>query len=355
MCALASRSPDAPALESIGTVSSGTRAPTLTAPRGPATLPMPPRILLADDSVTVQKVIELTFSDEGMQVVAVGDGRQAIERLDSDPPDVVLADVSMPERDGYEVAEHVKRTPSLAHIPVVLMTGAFEQLDEARAREVGCDGVLAKPFEPQMVITMVRELLAKKNGRGLDAEVAEPLAAAAGVAEGYPFEPGAAGGRTPRTLDDFFDRIDEALNVPPAVAIDAGTFEEGQPAIVEAQTARVEPAAVVEPIEAQAPPVSVAPVAASPLADAFSELLADELGESPLPPSWGTVAPAQAAPAVSQPDPAPAPTDAFVEEVVRRVVAHVSTDVLRAEVAKHVIEVAERLVREEIERIKGNA
>ena len=328
---------------------------------------MPPRILLADDSVTVQKVIELTFSDEGMLVVAVGDGRQAIERLDSDPPDVVLADVSMPERDGYEVAEHIKRTPSLAHIPVVLMTGAFEQLDEARAREVGCDGVLAKPFEPQMVITMVRELLAKKNRGLLDVEVAEPPATTAGVAEGYPFEPGAAGGRTPRTLDDFFDRIDEALNVPPPAATDVGTFEEGQPAIatdvyggtptssVEDRTAAVAPAAAVEPIEAQAPPVPVAPAAASPLADAFSELLADELGESPLPPSWGTSAPAQPAPPVSEPTPAPGPSDAFVEEVARRVVAHLSADVLRAEVAKHVIEVAERLVREEIERIKGNA
>lgn len=325
---------------------------------------MPPRILLADDSVTVQKVIELTFSDEGMQVVAVGDGRQAIERLNSDPPDVVLADVSMPERDGYEVAEHVKRTPSLAHIPVVLMTGAFEQLDEARARDVGCDGVLAKPFEPQMVITMVRELLAKKDGRDVQAEVSEPHAAAAGVADGYPFEPGAAGARSPRTLDDFFDRIDEALNVPPAVAIDAGTVEVGQQPVLEAQTAlvepaaRVEPAAVVEPLAAPEAQLSVGPVAASPLADAFSELLADELGESPLPPSWGTVAPPQAAPAVpvvSDPAPAPIPSDAFVEDVARRVVAHLSTDVLRAEVARHVIEVAERLVREEIERIKGNS
>ena len=323
---------------------------------------MPPRILLADDSVTVQKVIELTFSDEGMQVVAVGDGRQAIERLDTDPPDVVLADVSMPERDGYEVAEHVKRTPSLAHIPVVLMTGAFEQLDEARARDVGCDGVLAKPLEPQMVITLVRELLAKANGREPAADAAQTPAAVTGAAEGYPFEPGAAAGRTPRTLDDFFDRIDEALNVPPAVAIQSETFD-GQPPILEARAATAEPVAVVEPVTAQEPPLQVAPAAPSPLADAFSELLADELGESPLPPSWGTVAPAHVAAVVPQPTPAqPAPpavtptaTDEFVEDVARRVVARLSTDVLRAEVARHVIEVAERLVREEIERIKGNS
>ena len=69
----------------------------------------------------------------------------------------------MPERDGYEVAAFVKAVPQLAHIPVLLLTGAFEPVDEARAREVGCDGVLVKPFEPQLVIARVRELLA---GRG---------------------------------------------------------------------------------------------------------------------------------------------------------------------------------------------
>jgi hypothetical protein len=72
----------------------------------------------------------------------------------------VLADVGMPERDGYEVAAFVKRTPHLAHIPVLLLTGAFEPVDEQRASAVGCDGVLAKPFEPHMVITRVKELLA---------------------------------------------------------------------------------------------------------------------------------------------------------------------------------------------------
>jgi CheY-like chemotaxis protein len=121
---------------------------------------MPQKLLLADDSVTIQRVIELTFADEDVQVIAVGDGRQAIERIEAERPDIVLADVGMPERDGYEVAAYVKRTPHLAHIPVLLLTGAFEPVDEKRASEVGCDGVLAKPFEPQMVITRVKELLA---------------------------------------------------------------------------------------------------------------------------------------------------------------------------------------------------
>ena len=121
---------------------------------------MPHTLLLADDSVTIQRVIELTFADEDVQVVAVGDGEQAIAILNTRPPDIVLADIGMPKVDGYEVAQHIRTTLSLAHIPVVLLTGAFEPVDEARAAAVGIDAVLTKPFEPQLVITKVKELLA---------------------------------------------------------------------------------------------------------------------------------------------------------------------------------------------------
>src|SRR5437763_9862647 len=130
------------------------------------TTKVPYTLLLADDSVTIQRVIELTFADEDVKVVAVSDGDQAIQRLDSAPPDIVLADIGMPGKNGYEVAQYVKRSPHLAHIPVVLLTGAFEPVDQARAAEAGCDGILAKPFEPQLVITRVKELL----GRGAPAK-----------------------------------------------------------------------------------------------------------------------------------------------------------------------------------------
>src|ERR1700674_4291948 len=124
---------------------------------------VPHTLLLADDSVTIQRVIELTFADEDIDVIAVGDGQQAIDRLDADPPDIVLADVDMPKRDVYEVAAYVKSRPKLAHIPVVLLTGAFEPIDQARAIEAGSSDVLAKPFEPQMVINRVKQLLGKKQ------------------------------------------------------------------------------------------------------------------------------------------------------------------------------------------------
>ncbi|MCA1563726.1 MAG: response regulator, partial [Acidobacteria bacterium] len=103
---------------------------------------MPHKLLLADDSVTIQRVIELTFADEDIHVIAVGDGQQAIARVQSDRPDIVLADVGMPERNGYEVASFIRGSPEFAHIPVLLLTGAFEPIDEGRARAAGCDGVL---------------------------------------------------------------------------------------------------------------------------------------------------------------------------------------------------------------------
>ena len=114
------------------------------------------KLLLADDSPTIQKVISLTFADEGMEVVAVGDGVQALRALeDETPPAVVLADVVMPGPDGYELCERVKRDGRLRHVPVVLLVGTFEPFNEAEARRVGADTVLTKPFQS------IRDLVSK--------------------------------------------------------------------------------------------------------------------------------------------------------------------------------------------------
>ncbi len=105
------------------------------------------KLLLADDSVTVQKVIELTFADEGVEVISVGDGEQAIERVEELIPDVVLVDVFMPGFSGYEVCEYIKTSEQLKHIPVMLLVGSFEPFDEAEARRVGANDILTKPFQ----------------------------------------------------------------------------------------------------------------------------------------------------------------------------------------------------------------
>jgi CheY-like chemotaxis protein len=105
------------------------------------------KLLLADDSATIQKVIDLTFADEGVRVVAVGNGQDAIDQLLELEPDIILADCFMPSPDGYEVCRYVKTHEKLKHIPVMLLVGSFEPFDEAEARRVGADDILTKPFQ----------------------------------------------------------------------------------------------------------------------------------------------------------------------------------------------------------------
>ncbi len=140
------------------------------------------KILLADDSITIQKVIELTFSDEDFEVVTVSNGRLAIERVQEVRPDLVLCDIIMPEKDGYEVCEFIKKNAATAQIPVLLLTGAFEPFDQERASRAGCDGFLAKPFEPQTLIAKVKELLNQASGRP---SAVRPGAAAAAPPPAY--------------------------------------------------------------------------------------------------------------------------------------------------------------------------
>ncbi|MDQ5844843.1 MAG: response regulator [Acidobacteriota bacterium] len=113
------------------------------------------KLLLADDSITIQKVVELTFSDEGVNVVCVNNGREAVDLVEEFVPDVVLADVFMPQLNGYEVCEYIKQNEKLKHIPVMLLVGSFEPFDEAEARRVGADDTLTKPFQS------IRRLLEK--------------------------------------------------------------------------------------------------------------------------------------------------------------------------------------------------
>ena len=120
---------------------------------------MPKKILLADDSITIQKVVELTFSDGDYEVIAVNNGAKAIAKLGEIRPDIILSDIIMPEKNGYEVCEFVKSHPEYRNIPVVLLTGTFEPFDPDRADKAGCDAVVTKPFESQSLIHKVEELI----------------------------------------------------------------------------------------------------------------------------------------------------------------------------------------------------
>jgi CheY-like chemotaxis protein len=127
------------------------------------------KLLLADDSVTIQKVIELTFADEGVRVVAFGNGDEALANLQEVAPDVVLADVFMPGKTGYQLCEHIKQNEQLKHIPVMLLVGSFEPFDEAEARRVGADDILTKPF--QSIRRLIDRVGALVGGRSPEEEV----------------------------------------------------------------------------------------------------------------------------------------------------------------------------------------
>src|ERR1700674_1694879 len=138
---------------------------------------MAKRILLADDSITIQKVDELTFSDGDYEVTAVNNGNKAIQKLSEMRPDIILSDIIMPEKNGYEVCEYVKSHPEFRTIPVVLLTGTFEPFDPDRADKAGCDAVVTKPFESQGLIQKVEELIAQaRAGASAQAAPAPPPA-----------------------------------------------------------------------------------------------------------------------------------------------------------------------------------
>jgi CheY-like chemotaxis protein len=124
---------------------------------------MASKILLADDSITIQKVVNLTFVDEGIEVVSVSNGEMAERRLAEVNPDLVLADIFMPGKNGYELCEAIKRNPRFQNVPVVLLVGAFEPFDQAEARRVGADTHLTKPFESRVLVETVRKLISSRH------------------------------------------------------------------------------------------------------------------------------------------------------------------------------------------------
>jgi CheY-like chemotaxis protein len=398
-------------------------------------------------------VVELTFSGEDVEVLAVGDGEEAIARIPSERPDIILADIGMPKRSGYEVAAFVKGSPELEQIPVLLLAGAFEPVDETKAREARCDGVLVKPFEPQHVIARVRELV---GGKGDTARADLKVRPSAPSSDEHPSDQPVLHEHHPspedvmeigtqdvlssdellppsgdaaseadalmldRSLDDYFDKLDEAfatINIaarpaespldisapaaerPTLVETDLGSLDGLMPPSVSepAQPDTSDPFAALDTISideavqvptldellADVPPVpggrviDFQPRAAdsgSPalgvglppagtaarttstqvpagetdgiIAEAFTALLAVESGE-----------PGAVAPRLVMNGSAPVVSESMLDDVAQRVIQRLdlgSSDTLHAIVKEIVSNVSERLVREEIDRIRRN-
>ena len=137
---------------------------------------MSKKLLLADDSITIQKVIQITFAHEDYELTITDNGDAALAKAQELKPDLIMSDVYMPGKNGYELTTAIKQDPALQHIPVLLLAGSFEPFDEDKARSCKADAWIEKPFESQNLIDKVAELLS-----------AAAVAESAPVAEPEPF------------------------------------------------------------------------------------------------------------------------------------------------------------------------
>jgi CheY-like chemotaxis protein len=260
-------------------------------------------VLVADDSPTIQKKALGILKGEGFEVETVSNGVAAIKRLAVLHPVVILADVSMPGRDGYEVCEFVKKSAELSHVPVLLVASDMEPYDDARGAQVKADGIIKKPFEPQELISIVMKF----------AEQCE--AAAAPVSAPAPPPP------APEPAQDFaaFNELpEETPTVVQHVAPDFSGVSEGvafaEPAVEEAPGYSTEPpSAEIEGQYAapqmEPPPTEMEGQYAAPEAEAEIAL-----EPAPAPEFVDTVpapevesAPAEETPLAVEEPPAPAP------------------------------------------------
>jgi CheY-like chemotaxis protein len=236
---------------------------------------MTTKLLVADDSVTIQKVVRLTFAGEDVAIEAVSSGEQALERVRSMKPDIVLADVSMPGKNGYELCAAVKTDPEISTIPVVLLVGMFEPFDESEAGKAGFDGHLTKPFDTSELIRIVHSLVEKRHSRA-------PAAAAP------PRRAGPSSLVSTKTRESFLGpgRILDVFAGPAAALLQPEAAEAAPAAspVPDAEAVQVSPTAQAAPPEPAAPrpslvPSQVIPFPASRAADAGAEgiELPDEL------------------------------------------------------------------------------
>ena len=122
-----------------------------------------PTVVFIDDSATMREVIKIAFRRENIDVVAYPDAATALTSIEQSKPDVVITDVIMPDKDGYEVCQSIKQHPKLNDTPVILMSGVVNRAVAEKAFSVKADELIRKPFQPQDLITRVKHLLKSDN------------------------------------------------------------------------------------------------------------------------------------------------------------------------------------------------
>jgi CheY-like chemotaxis protein len=210
-----------------------------------------PTVYFIDDSATMREVIKIAFRRENINVVACHDAATALVEIETAKPDIVITDVIMPDKDGYDVCQHIKSHPALAKIPVILMSGVVNRAVAEKAFAVKADELLRKPFQPQDLIARVKHLL-KSNG----APVPTPAAAAnAAVALSSIFSAAASAPMPPRSVPatpPVQQRAAAAVAAVPAPAMPL-------PITATAAVPMPQPIAVTAPAAASTPVAQPAP------------------------------------------------------------------------------------------------
>jgi CheY-like chemotaxis protein len=116
------------------------------------------RVLVVDDDEVIRRLIAVNLQLEGFDVETAVDGQDCLERVTEIDPDVITLDVMMPRLDGWETAVQLRKSPQTAHIKVVLITARAQEDDKSRGGRVGADAYLTKPFDPNEMIRVVRQL-----------------------------------------------------------------------------------------------------------------------------------------------------------------------------------------------------
>ena len=156
-------------------------------------MPSTPTVVFIDDSATMREVIKIAFRRENIDVVAYPDAASALPNIEQSSPDLVITDVIMPDKDGYEVCQHIKQHPKLSGTPVILMSGVVNRAVAEKAFSVKADELIRKPFQPQDLITRVKHLLKNET----EAPAQAPVNAAAALSSIFAAVPG-AGASKPR-------------------------------------------------------------------------------------------------------------------------------------------------------------
>jgi two-component system, OmpR family, alkaline phosphatase synthesis response regulator PhoP len=127
---------------------------------------MPKKILAVDDERHIVRLVEVNLARAGYQVVTAFDGREALQKVEAEKPDLVVLDVMMPFMDGFEVLRNLKANPETAEIPVIMLTAKAQDADVFRGWQSGVDCYLTKPFNPMELLTFVKRIFDSQSGGG---------------------------------------------------------------------------------------------------------------------------------------------------------------------------------------------